>query len=56
MPSIAAECETHAKLVALHPPAAAAESEAEIFGMSFPLDRMYHRGSYLGASRSRMAP
>ena len=38
------ECETHAKLVALHPPAAAAEHEAEIFGMSFPLDRMYHRG------------
>jgi len=37
-------CETHAKLVALHPPAAARESEAEIFGMSFPLDRMYHRG------------
>ena len=36
------ECETHAKLVALHPPAAAAEDE--IFGMSFPLDRMYHRG------------
>jgi hypothetical protein len=38
------ECETHAKLVALHPPAASAEPEAEIFGMSFPLDRMYHRG------------
>ena len=37
-------CETHAKLVALHPPAAGEESEAEIFGMSFPLDRMYHRG------------
>jgi len=36
------ECETHAKLVVLHPPAAAAEDE--IFGMSFPLDRMYHRG------------
>jgi hypothetical protein len=38
------ECETHAKLVALHPPARAAEGEEEIFGMSFPLDRMYHRG------------
>ena len=37
-------CETHAKLVALHPPVAAAESEADIFGMAFPLDRMYHRG------------
>jgi hypothetical protein len=38
------ECETHSKLVALHPPARAAEGEDEIFGMSFPLDRMYHRG------------
>ena len=38
------ECETHAKLVALNPPARAAEGEEEIFGMSFPLDRMYHRG------------
>ena len=37
-------CETHAKLVALHPPACAAGAEDEIFGMSFPLDRMYHRG------------
>jgi hypothetical protein len=36
------ECETHAKLVALHP--LAAGTEDEIFGMSFPLDRMYHRG------------
>ncbi len=38
------ECETHAKLIALHPLARAAEGEEEIFGMSFPLDRMYHRG------------
>jgi hypothetical protein len=38
------QCETHSKLVALHPPAAATGHEAEIFGMSFPLDRMYHRG------------
>ena len=42
------QCETHAKLIALHPPVlaadAAGETEAEIFGMSFPLDRMYHRG------------
>jgi hypothetical protein len=41
-------CETHAKLIALHPPMshtqAVAETETEIFGMSFPLDRMYHRG------------
>ena len=42
------QCETHATLIALHPPVHAdegeAEAEAEIFGMSFPLDRMYHRG------------
>ena len=37
-------CETHARLVALHPPAVASESEEEIFGMAFPLDRLYHRG------------
>ncbi len=38
------ECATHAKLIALHPLAQAAEAEEDIFGMSFPLDRMYHRG------------
>jgi len=42
------QCETHAKLIALDPLVHAAEAEAEaeagIFGMSFPLDRMYHRG------------
>jgi Glycine cleavage H-protein len=42
------ECKTHAKLIAVHPPVHAAVSpdadEAELFGMSFPLDRMYHRG------------
>jgi hypothetical protein len=42
------QCKTHAKLIALHPPVHAAVSgdaaEEEIFGMSFPLDRMYHRG------------
>lgn len=37
------KCETHAKLIANHP-AAAAPNEEEIFGMSFPLDRLYHRG------------
>ena len=37
------ECVTHAKLVALHP-LSAGKRETEIFGMSFPLDRMYHRG------------
>ena len=36
------ECETHSKLVAIHPTAQADESE--IFGMSFPADRLYHRG------------
>src|SRR5215831_7164984 len=38
------ECVTHAKLVAVHPPAPASGGEDEIFGMSFPLDRLYHRG------------
>ncbi|MDR3698026.1 MAG: hypothetical protein P4L56_00240 [Candidatus Sulfopaludibacter sp.] len=36
------ECETHARLVEGHP--VAAGEEEEIFGMSFPLDRLYHRG------------
>ncbi|HUP05397.1 MAG TPA: glycine cleavage system protein H [Bryobacteraceae bacterium] len=37
------ECATHAKLVAEHPPAPA-EAEEEVFGLCFPLDRLYHRG------------
>ncbi|MGA2269723.1 MAG: hypothetical protein ABSH44_14745 [Bryobacteraceae bacterium] len=37
-------CETHARLIALHPPEQPDEPEEEIFGMSFPLDRLYHRG------------
>lgn len=37
-------CETHAKLVEMHPPAAPVESEEEVFGMAFPRDRLYHRG------------
>jgi len=36
-------CQTHARLVERHP-VAAAEGEEEILGMSFPLDRFYHRG------------
>lgn len=36
------ECETHAKFVARRP--AAPGNDEEIFGMSFPLDRLYHRG------------
>jgi len=38
------ECETHPKLLARHPLAAPDETEEELFGMSFPLDRLYHRG------------
>jgi hypothetical protein len=38
------ECETHRKLIEKHPPAAIQEPEEEIFGMTFPLDRFYHRG------------
>jgi len=38
------QCETHTKLLAKHPPVAPEELEEEIFGMSFPLDRFYHRG------------
>ena len=38
------ECETHPKLIARNPPTPVAESEEDIFGMSFPLDRVYHRG------------
>jgi len=36
------QCETHSKLIAVHPAAPAADSD--IFGMSFPTDRLYHRG------------
>jgi hypothetical protein len=38
------ECVTHNKWVAKCPVAPAAESEEDVFGMSFPLDRFYHRG------------
>jgi glycine cleavage system H lipoate-binding protein len=38
------ECDTHAKLIANRPPSPPAEPEEDIFGMSFPLDRVYHRG------------
>jgi hypothetical protein len=37
-------CNTHAQFIAKHPPAPPAESDEEAFGMSFPLDRLYHRG------------
>jgi glycine cleavage system H lipoate-binding protein len=38
------ECLTHPKLLANRPLAEADEAEEGIFGMSFPLDRFYHRG------------
>jgi hypothetical protein len=37
-------CETHAKLIAVHPVPEATAAEEEILGMTFPLDRFYHRG------------
>jgi glycine cleavage system H lipoate-binding protein len=37
-------CETHTRWIASHPAPAAVESEEDILGMSFPLDRYYHRG------------
>jgi hypothetical protein len=38
------ECETHAKLIEKHPLRPAGEAEEDLFGMAFPLDRLYHRG------------
>jgi glycine cleavage system H protein len=38
------QCETHARLLEIHPKASPAESEEEVFGMAFPFDRLYHRG------------
>lgn len=37
-------CETHGKLIEKRPVVTPAFSEDEICGMSFPLDRLYHRG------------
>jgi hypothetical protein len=37
-------CETHAKLVANSAPVPACEPDNDIFGMAFPLNRIYHRG------------
>jgi hypothetical protein len=37
-------CATHAKLIALRPVPEADAAEEEILGMTFPLDRFYHRG------------
>jgi hypothetical protein len=38
------ECAMHAKLMEHRPPVSSIETEADIFGMSFPSDRLYHRG------------
>jgi Glycine cleavage H-protein len=38
------ECATHAKLIEHRPAPPSAETESDIFGMSFPADRLYHRG------------
>jgi len=38
------ECETHARLIGKHPLPRAAEPEEDLFGLTFPLDRLYHRG------------
>jgi len=39
------ECQQHAALVARRPPdAAPTPREADVFGLEFPLDRLYHRG------------
>src|ERR1039458_3042877 len=38
------QCETHAKLIEHRPLAQMAGDAEDFFGMSFPLDRMYHRG------------
>jgi glycine cleavage system H protein len=37
-------CEKHAQLVAAHRPSLQPQAEEEIFGMAFPLDRLYYRG------------
>lgn len=37
-------CETHARLLALAPAPGAGEPEEDLFGFSFPPDRLYHRG------------
>ncbi len=38
------QCATHAKLIAHRPAAPPVEAESQIFGMSFPSGRLYHRG------------
>jgi hypothetical protein len=38
------QCEMHAKLMECHPLPAVERPEEDLFGMTFPLDRYYHRG------------
>src|SRR5579872_19836 len=38
------QCSTHQALLRIHPLPPAGEPEEDMFGMSFPLDRLYHRG------------
>jgi hypothetical protein len=38
------ECETHSRLIERHPLKAVEEPEEDLVGMTFPLDRYYHRG------------
>jgi hypothetical protein len=38
------QCEMHAKLIAMQPVPEPDAAEEEIMGMTFPLDRFYHRG------------
>jgi hypothetical protein len=38
------ECETHAKLIERRPLTPVADAEEDSLGMTFPLDRYYHRG------------
>jgi glycine cleavage system H lipoate-binding protein len=37
-------CETHARLIEKRPALPAADQDDDVLGMSFPLDRYYHRG------------
>jgi hypothetical protein len=38
------DCDTHRVMLERHPPAAIGARSHEAFGMTFPLDRLYHRG------------
>jgi hypothetical protein len=38
------KCETHAKLLERHQLPEPVQPEEDLFGMAFPMDRLYHRG------------